>query len=146
MNTYRVILGCLVILCYLRQQAWGVPSQMENAKPFHWEAADLINKVNLKDHTHIQKRYAQPLILDPIQYLRNIIFQQYKCNYDYLKFAVGPDLEVSNAMYAYASSYTLCISVSACAQPSMRPGCAAMSKLFLQCCSTFWLHGQTNVS
>ena len=102
MNTYRVILGCLVILCYLRQQAWGVPSQMENAKPFHWEAEDVSNEVNLKDHAHIQKRLS---IAEAIQNVRNVMFRQYKCNYIYLKSVLEPVLNVSNAMYAYASSY-----------------------------------------
>ena len=108
MNTYRVILGCLVILCYLWQQAWGVPSQMENAKPFHWEAADVSNKVNLKDHAHIQKRNVRN------QSDINEQFQQYRCNFKYLKSFLIPHLDVSNAMYAYVSGYLLYFSQCLC--------------------------------
>lgn len=33
MNTYRLVLGCVVFICYLQQHAWAAPSQTENARP-----------------------------------------------------------------------------------------------------------------
>ena len=33
MNTYRLVLGCVVIVCYLQQHGWAAPSQTENAQP-----------------------------------------------------------------------------------------------------------------
>ena len=33
MNTYRLVLRCVVIVCYLQQHGWAAPSQTENAQP-----------------------------------------------------------------------------------------------------------------
>ena len=33
MNTYRLVLGSLLIICYLQQHGWAAPSQTDNVQP-----------------------------------------------------------------------------------------------------------------
>ena len=94
MNTYRLVLGCVVIICYLQQHGWAAPSQTENAQPSIQQThlnnqfgeeilEDAMNKalVNLhKTQSHIQKRSVLASIFDMIrQSMRDSLYPLFYC-------------------------------------------------------------------
>ena len=121
MNAYRVILGCVVITCYLQQQGWAAPSQIENFQPsIHDQQiqvndqltedtlADIISQALLnlsKTESHIQKRQTSSPLEQLRQALRNYFYPLFYCPTRTLRRDMRLHyLDVSNTMYEYISS------------------------------------------
>jgi len=115
MNTYQVVLGCLVLLCYLQQQGWAAPSQIENAEVLSQET-DVNNQemalkpqnieqmmhYNLEDLHKLQRRSSvfEDYIYTPLgQMFRNVNFHMYECHWEVLRNDVWTWLGVSSTMH-----------------------------------------------
>ena len=111
MNTYRLVLGCVVIICYLQQHGWAAPSPIENAQPSIQQThlnnqfgegilEDAMNKalVDLpKTQSHIQKRWLNLAALFEriFQNLRNSHYEVFYCNAKQLRFDIFYNYTVS---------------------------------------------------
>ena len=120
MNTYRVVLGCVVIICYLQQHGWAAPSQIENVQPSIQQTQvnnqlqedileDAINQALLnlpKARSHIQKRQTLSSLFEMIrQNMRNTLYPQFFCAASELRTDMRVNyFEVSNTMHEYISS------------------------------------------
>ena len=128
MNTYiyRVVLGCVVIICYLQQQGWAAPSQTQNGQPSIQQiqindqlkeeiSEDTINRVllNLSNTlSRIQKRQVvSPAFEEFRQTMRNFFYPLFYCSAKILRRDMQVHyLDVSNTMHEYIRSYNSYIS------------------------------------
>ena len=113
MNAYRVILGCVVITCYLQQQGWA---QTENVQPSIQQTqvdnqlqeeilGDVINQALLdmsKTQSHIQKRQTVSPLERFRQAMRNLFFFHFYCAARTVRRDMRIHyLDVSNTMHKY---------------------------------------------
>ena len=122
MNTYQVVLGCVVIICYLQQHGWAAPSQIENARSSiqQTQVDDQLREEILRDalnHMHvllnqsdIQKRQASETTPSPLdvfrQWMRNYLYPLFYCPTVILRRDMRVHyLDVSNTTHVCTSSY-----------------------------------------
>lgn len=113
MNAYKVLLGCLVIICYLQQHGgWSAPTpnEIDDSLMEEIPMTDLSEEPNFNEITDLFKNdqsivHKRAMTYESfLQTLRNHFFMTYLCHKQDLQANLSSYLEVSNTMHQYVDS------------------------------------------